>query len=61
MNIPVEYFIEKNKNNGIKWKIDGKIFESIESIPAMILQRYIVTWVINQWEGIVEITTEIYW
>lgn len=58
MNTKVREFILTNKNNGVKWKIDGEKFTSYFSIPEYLLEKYVFDWSVNQWEGIIEITTE---
>lgn len=47
------------KNTGEKWKIDGIVFDSIESIPANLMELNIFDWAVNQLEGIIEINTKI--
>lgn len=59
MNAKVREFMLTNKNNGVKWKIDGTMFEDgYMFIPEYLLEKYVFDWVVNQWEGIIEITTE---
>ena len=54
----VKNFIEMNKNTNVKWKIDGKLFQEVYAIPDNLLNKYVSNWMVNQWEGIIEITTE---
>lgn len=59
MNAKVREFILTNQNRGVKWKIDGTIFEDgYMFIPEYLLEKYVFDWTVNQWEGIIEITTE---
>lgn len=58
MNEKVRGFILTNKNSGVKWKIDGCVFDNIEYIPNDVLEKYVFSWTVNQWEGIIEISTE---
>lgn len=56
--ITIKEFIKKNKNSNVKWKIDGSMFINAELIPDDLLQKHILNWIVNQWEGIIEINTE---
>lgn len=58
MNAKVKEFILTNKNTGVKWNIDGQMFTSNDSIPNYLLEKYVFDWTVNQWEGIILITTE---
>lgn len=58
MNEKVRGFILTNKNTGVKWKIDGYSFNSLEDVPNDLLEKYVFSWTVNQWEGIIEISTE---
>lgn len=58
MNVTVDEFISANQNKGVKWKIDGELFTPNKFIPDNLLEKYVVTWTVNQWEGIIEIMTE---
>ena len=58
MNTKVKEFILTNKNTGVKWRIDGMLFDEIKFVPKYVLEKYVFNWTVNQWEGIVEITTE---
>lgn len=58
MNVTVDKFILANQNRGIKWKINGELFTPDKFIPNNLLGKHVVTWTVNQWEGIVEITTK---
>jgi len=54
----VRNFIEMNKNTSVKWKIDGRLFQEVYAIPDDLLNKYVSDWMVNQWEGIIEITTK---
>jgi len=54
----VKNFIEMNKNTSVKWKIDGRLFQEVYAIPDDLLNKYVSDWMVNQWEGIIEITTK---
>lgn len=58
MNAKVKEFIFTNKNKGVKWNIDGEMFTDSNFIPKHLLEKYIFNWAVNQWEGIILITTE---
>ena len=58
MNATVKEFIITNKNSGVKWKIDRMLFDSKNFVPTDILDKYVFDWTVNQWEGIIEITTK---
>lgn len=58
MNAKVREFIFTNKNNGVKWKIDGEMFVNKNFIPEYLFEKYVFDWTVNLWEGIIEITTE---
>lgn len=58
MNTTVKEFVLSNKNNGVKWKIDGVLFSDKEYIPPYMMEKCVFDWLVNQWEGIIEITTE---
>lgn len=58
MNEKVRGFILTNKNAGVKWKIDGYLFNSLEDVPNYLLEKYVFSWTVNQVEGIIEISTE---
>ena len=58
MNATVKQFILTNKNNGVKWKIDGMLFDNKDFIPTDLLEKYVFDWIVNQWEGVIEIVTE---
>lgn len=58
MNAKVREFIMTNKNTGVKWKIDGEMFTANKFVPEYLLEKYVFDWTVNQWEGIIEITTE---
>lgn len=48
--------ILNNKNTGVRWLID-KIEYDILSIPEDTMQKTVFSWIVNQWEGIIEIKT----
>ena len=58
MNAKVREFILTNKNTGVKWNIDGEMFTDSNFIPKYLLEKYVFDWTVNQWEGIILITTE---
>lgn len=51
----VKDFISTNKNSNVKWKINEEIFANYDSIPKYLLEKDILNWTVNQWEGIIEI------
>ena len=58
MNVNVKDFISANQNRNVKWKIDGTLFTPNKFVSDSLLKKYVVSWKVNQWEGIIEITTE---
>ena len=58
MNEKVREFISTNRNSGVRWKIDGHLFNNLEYIPNDMLEKYVYSWMVNQVEGIIEISTE---
>ena len=54
----VRDFISSNRNTNVKWKIDRNMFLSGEDIPTDLLDSYVFSWTVNQWEGIIEIETK---
>lgn len=54
----VREFILTNKNTNVKWNIDGNMFLPDEDIPTDLLDSYVFSWTVNQWEGIIEIKTK---
>lgn len=58
MKEKVRKFILTNKNSGVKWKIDGCLFDDIRYIPNDLLEKYVFSWTVNQCEGIIEILTK---
>ncbi|MDD3140646.1 MAG: hypothetical protein PHX08_16990 [Lachnospiraceae bacterium] len=60
MQMKVKDFLEKCKNTNMKWLIDGEMYEdrNLLSMPTDILEKDICVWCVNQWEGIIAITTE---
>ena len=57
MNVKVKEFILTNKNKYVLWDIDGQIFTN-DSIPSNLLEKHVFDWMVNQWEGIIKITTK---
>ena len=57
MNVKVKEFILTNKNKYVLWNIDGQIFTN-DSIPSNLLEKHVFDWMVNQWEGIIKITTK---
>ena len=53
----IKEFISANKNKSVKWKIDGKTFQEIYAIPDSLLKKHVTEWIVNQWEGTIEIYT----
>ena len=53
----LQHFILSNKNTNIKWKIDGVLYTNISDIPIKILEKHVYEWLINQWEGYIQIIT----
>ena len=51
----VEELIFNNRNTGVRWEINGEIFTR-SHIPEDLLDKDILEWVVNQWEGIIKIT-----
>lgn len=58
MNTTVKEFVFSNKNELVKWDIDGFRYLKKEYIPYDVLKKHVFDWTVNQWEGIIEITTE---
>lgn len=58
MNEKVRGFIFTNKNSEVKWKIDECMFNDSDCIPNDLLDKYVFSWLVNQLEGIIEISTE---
>ena len=58
MNEKVRGFISANRNSGVRWKIDRCLFNDLEYIPNDMLEKYVFSWLVNQTEGIIEISTE---
>lgn len=48
-------FIATNKNENVKWVVNVKRYERSEFIPKDLLDKLIISWRVNQWEGIIEI------
>ena len=57
MNENVRRFISTNKNSGVRWKIDGCLFNDLECIPNEVMEKCVHSWMVNQAEGIIEIST----
>ena len=53
----VKDFVLTNKNNGVKWNIDGESFGEATNIPPYIMEKYLYEWTVNQWEGIILLQT----
>lgn len=58
MNANVKDFISTNLNKNVKWQIDGDLFATNKFIPDSLLWKSVISWKVNQWEGIIEISTE---
>lgn len=58
MNVKIKEFISTNKNTGVTWNIDGQMFTGNNFIPSHLLEKYVIDWTVNQWRGIIIITTE---
>ena len=57
MNVTVRDFINSNGNTNVKWKIDGEIYHANKFVPDELFEKYVNDWTVNQWEGVIEITT----
>lgn len=57
MNTNIQDLILSNKNNNMKWKINGALYDNENLIPTSLLEKNVYNWAVNQWEGIIEITT----
>ena len=49
----VKTFIETNCNKKVKWNINGTIYTDKNDIPDNLKEARILSWEVNQWEGII--------
>lgn len=59
MSMKVKELISTNRNPCVSWKIGGEIYTNSFFIPERTLERNVVNWIINLWDGIIEIVTDI--
>lgn len=55
----VKDFILSNKNQSVKWNIDGEVYDDTNNIPKYIMEKFLYEWTVNQWEGIILLMTYI--
>lgn len=49
----VKTFIETNCNKKVKWNINGTVYTDKNDIPDNLKEARILSWEVNQWEGII--------
>ena len=46
-------FIKTNTNSNVKWNINGTLYTDINDITHKLKEARILSWTVNQWEGII--------
>ena len=56
MDVTVKEFVSANNNPLISWEINGHIFNGKERIPEYLLEANVWDWLVNWYDGIIEVS-----